>query len=177
MLVNIEDILSKSWVETTFSSHRDQLEIDLNKIERPRALLEHFKFREFSSVQVYKDGLWKEELQSLQNITKKWTEKWTADELVKGLEERPLPGRRQKIPFLELVRDATVDHSKDYYLRTRYRWTHLAPADQSYIKKALDDFEACCKSERAQPTRQSKRLRALMERRHKGNRKFTKEKS
>jgi hypothetical protein len=81
-------------VETTFSSHRDRLEIDLNKIERPRELLEHFKFREFSSVQVvYKDGLWKEELQSLQNITKKWTEKWTADELVKGLEERPLPGR------------------------------------------------------------------------------------
>ena len=116
-------------------------------------------FESFSSVLVYSNILGKEEVQSLQtDITEKWTEKWTADELVKGLKERPLLGRGQKIPFLELVQDATVDHSKDYYMDTKNRWTHLAPADPLYIKKALDDFEEYCKSKWAQPARQSQRL-------------------
>lgn len=154
VLVNISDILSRPWMQSAFSTHCDVLTLDLANFERPHALLECFRFRELSKVYLSSNLLGDEELGILKKKTdQKWTKKWTADEIVEGIKRIPLPDRGQEIPFLELARDATVDHSKEYFVSRRVRWSHLETAEPFRIKEALNDFQASCERKWMTPTR------------------------
>jgi hypothetical protein len=163
VLVNISAIMDRPWMQSAFSTHCDELTLDLANFKRPHALLECLKFRELSGISLSSNVLGEEELGLLkQEINQKWTAKWTANEIVKGIEETLLPDRGQEIPFLKLALDATVDHSRDYYLSSRDRWNHLKTAEPFQIKKALDNFQASCQRKWMTPTRQSVRLRGLV---------------
>ena len=89
-------------MQSAFSTHCDMLALDLANFERPRALLECLKFRELSKVYLSSQILGEEELGLLEReIEQKWTAKWTADEIVKEIEEMHLPDQKQEIPFLD----------------------------------------------------------------------------
>jgi hypothetical protein len=158
VLINISDIRSMSWMQSTFSTHCDHLTLELKKIESPHEFLRCFRFRELFGVSLYSEVLGWEQSQSLEKeVAREWTKKWTADEIVEGIKGMPFPDHRQEIPFLELARNATLDHSKEYYVETKYRWSHLTTEAPLYIKETLDDFQKSRKEKWATPTRNLQR--------------------
>jgi hypothetical protein len=162
VLVNIADLIYRSWAQSAFSTHCDKLSLELKNMTRPRLLLEWLEFRELSRVDFPRNMLGEADLKWFtEDIVPKWTRKWTADELVQGVTDMPLPDEGQKIPFLELVKDAVADHTKDRFIHDRERWIHLTSAGLSEIQKALDNFNTSCDrkwSTPKAPTRKSSRL-------------------
>jgi hypothetical protein len=157
-LVDINNITQRPWMRSAFSTFCGSLSIDLKDLQKPFELLNSLKFRELSHVYISSKVLDKERSRFEEQFTNEWTGKWTGDELVQGINKMPLPEKKEEIRFLEIPRDAIVDHSQEYYICRRNRWVHLSGADRDMITEALKSFEDSCVKKWNTPTRQSRRL-------------------
>ena len=130
-LVDVDNITTRPWMRSAFSTFYDSLSIYLKGLQEPQELINSLRFRELSYVYFSSTVLDEERSRLLkQQLTNEWTGKWTAEELVEGINKMPLPDKKEKIPFLKMSRNAIVDHSREYYICHRKRWNHLSNGDR-----------------------------------------------
>jgi hypothetical protein len=149
------------WGQTVSSTFRLTVNFNFKDMESPKQFMERLKFRECYNCSITGREIKGEDRRRLRD---EFCQRWTAQELLQGLLQLDKSKGFKEPPLVELIRQATLDHSTEYIAQYRDRFKNLHPENQEELRQALTQYENLVAEARARPTaptRQSKRIRQM----------------